>query len=62
MGKATVWRHVERAGVHIGKHALAKNERLIIETALREAGLRLRQIAARVGISRPSALRLLTVT
>jgi DNA-binding IclR family transcriptional regulator len=61
MHKATVWRHLARAGVETGKHALANNERLIIEiTALREAGLTLRQIAAQVGVSHPSVLRLLS--
>jgi DNA-binding transcriptional regulator LsrR (DeoR family) len=61
MHKATVWRHLARAGIETGRHALANNESLIIEiTALRQAGLTLRQIAAHVGISHPSVLRLLS--
>jgi DNA-binding IclR family transcriptional regulator len=60
MHKSTVWRHLARAGVETGQHFLAKNERLIAEVrSLRAAGLTLRQAAARIGVSRPSVLRLL---
>jgi len=60
ISKATVWRHLARAGVETGRHFLAKNERLVIEvTALRRAGLTLRQIANQTGISHPSVHRVL---
>jgi len=62
MHKSTVWRHLARAGVRTGQHFLASNKRLVIEvTALRTAGLTLRQIAVQTGVSRSTVHRLLQV-
>lgn len=61
MHKSTVWRHLARTSVVTGQHFFASDERLVAEVkALRTAGLTLRQISARVGISHPSILRLLS--
>jgi DNA-binding IclR family transcriptional regulator len=63
MHKSTVWRHLARAGVETGQHFLVKNERLIAEVKkLRASGQTLRLIAAHVGISHPSVLRMLRVS
>jgi len=57
---ATVWRHLAKAGVAVGKHGMAYGETLPSTVLdLRSDGLTMRQIARRVGVSHQTISRVL---
>jgi len=57
---ATVWRHLAKAGVEVGKRGMAYDETLRSTVLdLRRDGLTMRQIARRVGVSHQTISRIL---
>jgi len=57
---ATVWRHLAKAGVEVGKRGMADDETLRSTVLdLRSDGLTMRQIARRVGVSHQTISRIL---